>query len=359
MRMRTFQREGLQRLGYTTRESDFLILVATHSGYFTTRQFRTFARTDSGSVSHAFIQKLLSEKHATFHSYRSGGRVYHVFARKVYQAINRENLRTRKKHELDYVKTRLVALDFVLAHLNHQFLETEQDKCEHFVTQCRVARETLPVKLYRARRSWEVTPRYFVDRFPMFVCTDSSEKHVTFTFIDAEGVTLSAFETHLRAYLPLFRALPHFEFVYVAPTSRLLVLAQKEFWNIVGGRSDDTEPMPVLDYFRLRKAWDLKERVASADVVVLKKAEAHYAGETFDALYKKWCSGTIKDEEIRVALDRQKGSTRPPVFRTELCGSSRCVFNAGTLANPENRADGLAGTYRSQVSAGLSVEESR
>jgi hypothetical protein len=84
-------------------------LVATHSGYFTNRQFKSFAQTESGSVSHAFIRKLLDRKHASYHAYRSGGPVYHLFARKVYQAIERENLRTRKKHELEYVKTRLVA----------------------------------------------------------------------------------------------------------------------------------------------------------------------------------------------------------------------------------------------------------
>jgi hypothetical protein len=358
MKMTSFQREGLQRLGYTKRESEFLFLVATHSGYFTTRQFRSFAGTDSGSVSHAFIQKLLTERHASYHAYRSGGRVYHLFARKVYQAIDRENLRTRKRHQLEYVKTRLVALDFVLAHLNHQYLEIEQDKCEYFVTQCRVARETLPVKLYRARRSSEVTPRYFVDRFPMLVGSGAADVRVTFTFIDAEAVTLSAFETHLRAYLPLFRSLPHFEFVYVAPTSRLFVPAREEFWNVVGGTSGSENPIPLVDYFRLRKAWDLKERVASADVVALKKAAAHYAGQTFDDLYKEWCSGAIKDDGIAV-VPEPKTNTGLPKFRTELSGSSLCVFNAGSRTNAENRVDRLPTTCTSQFSDGFSVEESR
>jgi hypothetical protein len=116
MTMTAFQLEGLQLLGYTQRESEFLFLVATHSGYFTNHQFKSFMETESGSVSHAFIRKLLESRHATYRAYRSGERVYHVFARKLYQAIERESLRTRKKHELEYVKTRLVALDFVLAH---------------------------------------------------------------------------------------------------------------------------------------------------------------------------------------------------------------------------------------------------
>jgi hypothetical protein len=208
MTMTAFQREGLHLLGYTKRESEFLFLVATHSGYFTNRQFKWFAQTESGSVSHAFVRKLLEQKHASYHTYRSGGRVYHVFARKVYQAIERENLRTRKKHELEYVKTRLVALDFVLGHPEHCYLETEAEKVAFFEKEWNVSRGTLPVKQYRARRSAEVTPRYFVDRFPMFVDRLSSAPMVTFTYVDAGAVTLEAFGTHLRAYLGLFQALP-------------------------------------------------------------------------------------------------------------------------------------------------------
>jgi hypothetical protein len=165
MSMTRFQLEGLRLLGYTRRESEFLFLVATHSGYFTNRQFKSFARTESGSVSHAFIRKLLDRKHASYHAYRSGGRVYHVFARKVYQAIERENLRTRKKHELEYVKTRLVALDFVLRHPQHCYLETEAEKVAFFGNKHNLGLTALPVKQYRARKSADVTPRYFVDRF--------------------------------------------------------------------------------------------------------------------------------------------------------------------------------------------------
>jgi hypothetical protein len=61
-----------------------------------------------------------------------------VFARKVCQAIERENLRTRKKHEPESVKTRLVALDFVLGHPQHHYLETEREKVACFTNQCNV-----------------------------------------------------------------------------------------------------------------------------------------------------------------------------------------------------------------------------
>src|SRR5260370_7958668 len=98
-----FQLEGLHLLGYTKRESEFLFLVATHSGYFTNREFKSFAQTESGSASHAFIRNLLERKPATYHAYRSGGRVYHLFARKAYQAIDRKNLRTPTTHQLHHL----------------------------------------------------------------------------------------------------------------------------------------------------------------------------------------------------------------------------------------------------------------
>jgi hypothetical protein len=252
MTMTAFQLEGLQILGYTKRESEFLFLVATHSGYFTNRQFKWFAQTESGSVSHAFIRKLLDRNHASYHAYRSGGRVYHLFARKVYQAIERENLRTRKKHELEHVKTRLVALDFVLRHPNHRYLETEAEKVAFFEKEWNVSREALPVKQYRARRSAEVTPRYFVDRFPMFVNRLSSPPVVTFTYVEVAAVTLEAFGTHLRAYLGLFHALSTLEFIYLAPTARLFQAAESEFHQVLLGRRDESKSPNLLSYFRVR-----------------------------------------------------------------------------------------------------------
>lgn len=325
MTMTAFQGEGLHLLGYTRPESEFLFLVATHSGYFTNRQFKCFARTESGSVSHAFVERLLTRKHANFHAYRSGGRVYHLFARKVYQAIERENLRTRKKHELDYVKTRLVALDFVLAHQEHRYLETEAEKVAFFQKGWNVSRETLPVKQYRARKSAEITPRYFVDRFPMFVDCLSSPRMVTFTYVDAEAVTLEAFGTHVRAYLGLFRTLPNFEFIYIAPTSRLFQTAESEFYHLVSGVRDRSKSVSALDYFRIRRAWEAKERVASADVVLLKEAQARYAGPRFEELYEKWRSGPLGDAEVT----RHVEQFQPPgngVFRTAVCGSSLAIF---------------------------------
>jgi hypothetical protein len=355
MTMTPFQREGLHLLGYTKRESDFLFLVATHSGYFTSRHFRFFAQTESGSVCHAFIRKLLDQKHASYHAFRSGGRVYHLFARKVYQAIERENLRTRKKHELDYVKTRLVALDFVLGHPQYRYLETEGEKVAFFEKECNVSRETLPVKQYRARRSAEITPRYFVDRFPMFVDRRCTLPVVTFTYVDAGAVTLEAFGSHLRAYLGLFHALPKLEFIYVAPTPRLFQTAESVFFHLVYGSSNRSKSASLLDYFRLRRAWEAKERVASADVVLLKEAQARYAARQFEELYEKWRKEAIKDTELTQSGE-QVGPSDEGVFRTMVCGSSLSIFTDPRGNRLENCEENGSDDALHQISSTRSVQ---
>ena len=357
MSLTPFQREGLHLLGYNRRESEFLFLVATHSGYFTNRQFKTFSETESGSISHAFIRKLLERKHATFHAYRSGGRVYHVFARKLYQAIERENLRTRKKHELEYVKTRLVALDFVLAYSQHCYLETEAEKIAFFEKEFNIGRQSLPVKQYRARKSAEVTPRYFVDRFPMFVSAAPSSPAVTFTYIDAGAVSLDGFGTHLRAYLPLFQALPRFEFIYTSHTARLFQTAESEFHHALYGHGRSAKSVNIFEYFRLRKAWDARERVTSADVVLLKEAQAQYGGKQTEDLYEKWRNGVVRNDEVIGHVDHRGASVRG-VFRTLICGSSLKVFTYPLSIEAETclESDGVDGTR--QLSGGSSIQVS-
>ena len=353
MSMTAFQLEGLRLLGYSDRESEFLFLVATHSGYFTNHQFKSFVHTESSSVTHAFSSKLLDRKHATHRAYRSGERVYHLFARKMYQAIERENLRTRKKHELEYVKTRLVALDFVIAHHGHRYLATETEKVDFFEKERGLSRSVLPVKLYRARRCAEVTPRHFVDRFPLFL--DGTSGVLTFTYIDSGTVTLDGFRTHLRAYLGLFQMLPAFNFIYVAPTSRLFRAAESEFQKIVPSRRSSGKSVSVLEYFRLRRAWVAKERVASEGVVLLKEAQGLYTGNHYEELYERWRNGNAKDDEV-INLTQGASEPRRIAFRTLFCGVSLKVFTDSQASSSETLREQDVSGSSTQISEPGSIE---
>src|SRR5437762_1373951 len=90
----------------------------------------------------------LAIEHSTARSVLRNGLVYHLSSRIVYRAIDRENLRNRRAHSLEHIRTRLVALDFVLAHLQHEYLETEDDKLNYFCQQLDIPKELLPRKRY-------------------------------------------------------------------------------------------------------------------------------------------------------------------------------------------------------------------
>ncbi len=120
--------DALQALGYTEAEACFLYIVATHSGYFTARQFLAFTGAHWGKRTTTFWSKLHTRKHARTECFPKSGTVYHLFSRRLYRQIERENIRNRRAHEIDFIKRRIAMLDFVLLNQGYQYLETEPDR---------------------------------------------------------------------------------------------------------------------------------------------------------------------------------------------------------------------------------------
>ena len=87
--------EALKALGYTESEARFLYVVATHSGFFVARQFLAFTCGHWGKRATAFWHKLHTKKHARTEYFPMNGKVYHVYSRRLYRQIGRENLRNR------------------------------------------------------------------------------------------------------------------------------------------------------------------------------------------------------------------------------------------------------------------------
>src|SRR5438876_12420714 len=126
---------ALGSFGYTEDESRFLYVVATHSGYFTCQQFPRFTGRKPGKRSLTFTQKLIEKNHVSARSCLRNGKVYHLFARNLYEAIGKDNVRFRRKHSTEYIRTRLAALDFILGKLDYSFFETEKTKVHFFTEQ--------------------------------------------------------------------------------------------------------------------------------------------------------------------------------------------------------------------------------
>ncbi len=105
--------DALKALGYTEAEARFLYIVATHSGYFVARQFLAFANAHWGERTTTFWSKLHTKKHARTECFPKSGIVYHLFSRRLYRQIDREDIRNRRQHEIEYIQRRIGILDFV------------------------------------------------------------------------------------------------------------------------------------------------------------------------------------------------------------------------------------------------------
>jgi hypothetical protein len=204
--------EALKALGYTETEARFLYIVATHSGYFVARQFLAFTDAHWGKRTTIFWNKLHTLRHARTECFPKSGTVYHLFSRRLYRQIDRENIRNRREHEIEYIQRRLGMLDFVLLNQGYQYLETEPEKVSFFCDQLKVPNHFLPSKIYHGQRTSQPTVRYFVDKFPMFLASDASSPVVTFTYLPGPEASLREFVHHLEAYLPCFDSSPRSDF---------------------------------------------------------------------------------------------------------------------------------------------------
>jgi hypothetical protein len=293
--------ETLESYGYTPQEARFLYLVATHSGYFLARQFLAFTGAHWGKRTTLFWTKLQTSKHARTECFPKHGVVYHVFARKLYRHLGRENLRNRREHEIEYVQRRLAMLDFVLSHLDLNYLETEPDKRAHFEKTYAIPCHALPSKTYHGQPHSQPTVRYFVDRFPMFVDSVSSLPVVTFSYIQPAEANLSEFACHLDAYLPLFRELAAFRFLYLARCDSHFEKAGELFDSLVTIPLGSNPVDDLMRYFAIRKAWDHQQyaSVSEVDLIFRNQAKQRFGAPRFENLYRGWKVGRISEAQVR------------------------------------------------------------
>jgi hypothetical protein len=295
--------EALVAFGYSEEEARFLYLVATHSGYFVARQFLDFTGAHWGKRTTGFWTKLQSLRHARVERFPKSGVIYHVFSRRLYRRLERENIRNRRAHEIDFIKARLAILDFVLAHPHHPYLETEPDKVRFFCGTLGIERHHLPSRIYFGSAQAKPTQRYFVDKFPMFLQSPPSSPHpvATFSYVHAGTSTLLDFTHHLEAYLPLFRQLSEFGFVYASRTDACFARATEVFRSLVKIPLEDQIADQLLRYFRVRRAWDEKQygAVTDADLLFRNASRSRFSGERFEALYRGWKRERVSEESIR------------------------------------------------------------
>src|SRR5271165_2046868 len=289
--------ENLRGFGYTQNEACFLYLVATHSGYFSARQYLAFTGAKSGEKSMALTQKVLGKGHAAARLLLRNGRVYHLFSRLLYRAIGRENLRNRREHSVEHIRTKLAVLDFVLAHPEYLYLETETEKVDYFCRKLAINRPLLPAKRYKGAIREKTTDRYFVDKFPLFFAPESrsSPPGVTFSFVDPGLLSLASFETHMFAYNGLFSAVPQVNFVYIATRPKHFEMARELFLAMAPRMTNPDPGVEGLRYFHYRHLWETKqyEKLSAEQIEFLNEATKRFDDALTDIRYRQWLHGQI------------------------------------------------------------------
>jgi hypothetical protein len=309
----------LRSFGYTEVESRFLYLVATHSGYFTVRQFLDFAHAKSGKRNAHLIEKLFSQGHATAQRYRRRSCVYHLCSRALYDAIGKGELRNRRNHEIRHIKACLLALDYILAYPEDDHFETADAKWRYLVKAVKAPEEIF------APETDESELMTFPDRFPVSLSRSEAESTpvVVFTYVDSESVGLGPFIKHLRTYRRLFAALSHFRFVYVSIASKEQAEAAELFALLIQGAG----LADLRRYFDLKTKWDNKQygQVSEKELIFLSESRKRYTGEIFGTLYYLW-----KRNQLPKDLRGEDSSKKNSTFSVMTVSGHDAVFGAET-----------------------------
>jgi hypothetical protein len=313
--------ERIKDLGYTESEARFLYVVATHSGYFAMRHFLAYAGVSRGKRSMTFAQKLLKHGHATVRDYMGTGSVFHLFSRLVYGPIAKDNIRNRRRHSFDYIRVRLVQLDFLLENSGHDFLESENDKVHLFCESLAVPKDVLPAKVYEGGAGSDPTIRYFVDKFPLFLAAPiiGAAPVVTFGYVDSGTGNPWSFVAHLAAYLGLFRHLKSFRLLYIAQRTTEFRRAEDRFRSSVKQPLESDVSTELLHYFNIRRKWEKHEYVVpvTADFEFLNEARRRFHSERFENLYQAWITERITERQLQLEFS-QAGPARTVFFDTYL-----------------------------------------
>ncbi len=106
---------------------------------------------------------------------------------------------------------------------------------------------------------------------------------------------------HLEAFLPLFRQLSAFRFLYLARVDSHFEKAKELFDSLVTIPLGSDVSADLLRYFQIRKTWDLSRytSLTEADLIFRNQAKTRFAGHRFEHLYRGWKVGRVTESDIR------------------------------------------------------------
>jgi hypothetical protein len=305
---RSEQIAHLTPFGYSPLEARFLYLIITHSGYFTRRQFLSFTGKTKGWAVHHFTEKLLTRGHAKAEKCIRGVYLFRLCCREMYDALDKPNLRIRSVCSEDWIRARLLTLDFVMTHSHYTYLETPAEKLVFFTQKMGLPTKIVPAKTYSGTHFVGRDTLYFSDRCPIFFeprdPSNPGAIRPVFVYCDSYPKALDAFKTHLKRYQDLLYRLPDFRFIYASPHPWKIDRAKAQFDRLMR-LEDRADRLELMRYFRVRWLWDNDQHseLTREDRDRIRVGDKRFCGEPFVSIYRKWCQGIPGQTELRTMLD--------------------------------------------------------
>jgi hypothetical protein len=195
--------QSVERLGFSRRQTEFLVAVMTQSGVAVPRQYATFAGVAYGHKVNRFFDRLVARGFASAcPSLHNRALVYHVQHRGLYEAIGEPHSRFRRPVPAIAISPRLMLLDAVIGAEEVEWLSTAKEKSEHFIERLGAAVESLPS---RVSREGDASSRWlFPDALPVGI--EAGDRTV-FVF-PVTPAFLQDFGPFLRRHRALLASIP-------------------------------------------------------------------------------------------------------------------------------------------------------
>jgi hypothetical protein len=283
----------LAGLGFTPRQTRFLVTVALHGGYCLRRHYLTFAGIQYGKNVRDFLDNLVEQNLAERVAFRGGrGFIYHVRGKSLYRRIGQGENRNRRCASPTLMARKLMVLDFVLSRPEAEWFATEQDKVSLLTDRFGIAVADLPAHVFKPR-AWEspTTTRYFMDKLPIFIATDSPCVQFVYLALDRTGCGL---ETFLSDHVRLLSRLPEWTVVAIGPPSLDVAVQRAAFDRFVQNTWRPVSRVSVEDVrflfagLQAMEARDLRQ-YSVADLDRLRELRKAYSTR-YRALYSAWCA---------------------------------------------------------------------
>ncbi|MEJ2083842.1 MAG: hypothetical protein P8Y94_17190, partial [Acidobacteriota bacterium] len=242
------------------------------------------------------VERTLSNGHSHVTVFPNNTGVYHLSSRPLFEALGDPNNRNRRRRSPSAVKTKLMALDFVLADPERTYLATEREKVDYFANHPKISPDLLPRKVYSSKCSDDETVRYFVDKFPVFVSSAEADSPpvVSFCYVDPGARTPAGFDTFLNQYSRLFRHLGRLRLFYIADTERHFQASRRKVKSLVAFLDSDaaheTYCAGILEYFRLEQLYETGQfhALTRDKLIRLKRARRLFSGPDTESLFRLW-----------------------------------------------------------------------